>query len=365
MSPMLRSLPVLLALTTTGCVLAPGQSVSPPSTFSREDAQVEVLPITSKLVSQQFASSEERVRVPQALLDYVPPTYRIGAGDVVAVTIWNQPELMLSATTVNLEAVGRTVRPDGSMFYPYAGNVQVAGLTLEEARQLLTQRLVRYIQSPQLDVTVLKYNSQKVYLGGAFRAAQPLEITSVPLSLTEAIGRGGISTGEADLSGLVLKRDGVSYPLNLEAIGLQSQVAASIRLKPNDEIYIPYNDRRKVFVLGELVRQQALPFKTTGISLADALSSVGGLRQETSKSEAVYVIRDTSPDGRKGAVTTIYSLDADSPTALALSSSFLLQPADIVYVGPAKITRWNRFVSQLFPLASLLNTASDIRADNR
>lgn len=365
MTPMLRCLPVLLAVVTSGCVLAPGQSVTPPSTFSRESGEVEVLPITSKLVSQQQVSSEDRVRVPQALLDYVPPTYRIGAGDVVAVTVWNQPELMLSATTINLEAVGRVVRPDGTMFYPYAGTVQVAGLTLEEARQLLTQRLVRYIQSPQLDVTVLKYNSQKVYLGGAFRLAQPIEITSVPLSLTEAIGRGGISTGEADLSGLVLKRDGVSYPLNLEVIGLQSQLAASILLKPNDEIYIPYNDRRRVFVLGELVRQQALPFKTTGISLADALSSVGGLRQETAKSEAVYVIRDTSPAGRPGAVTTVYTLDADSPVALALSSSFQLQPADIVYVGPAKITRWNRFVSQLFPLASLLNTASDIRADNR
>jgi len=201
-------------------------------------------------------------------------------------------------------------------------------------------------------------------LGGAFRRSQPLEITTVPLSLTEAIGRGEVSTTDADLSGLILKRDGVTYPINIESLGLDSSSASRIYLKHNDELYIPYNDRRKVYLMGELQQQRALAFKTTGISLADALSSAGGLRQETSKSEAVYVIRDTSPAGRPGAVTTIFTLDSDSPTALALSASFQLKPSDVVYVGTAQISRWNRFLSQLFPSASLVNQAQNIRNDN-
>jgi polysaccharide export outer membrane protein len=201
-------------------------------------------------------------------------------------------------------------------------------------------------------------------LGGAFRSSQPIEITSNPLSLTEAIGRAGVNTSEADLSGLILKRDGISYPINMEALGLESSSAGRIFLKNNDELYIPYNDRRKVFLMGELQQQRALPFKTTGISLIDAITTAGGLRQETSKSEAVYVIRDTSPVGRPGAVTTIFTLDTDSPTALALSSSFQLSPSDVVYVGTAQISRWNRFLSQLFPSASLVNQAQNIRNDN-
>jgi len=354
--------PVLLAAVSSGCVLAPGQSVTPPNAFFREDAEVQVLPITSKLMAQIQAADQVNNQVSRELFSHLPTDYRVGAGDVLSVTIWNQPELMLTgAGSNNPEQNGRVVRPDGTIFYPFAGTLKVAGLSLDEVRNLLTQRLTKVLQSPQLDVAVSRYGSQKVYLGGAFRRSQPIEITTVPLSLTEAIGRGEVSTTDADLSGLVLKRDGVTYPINIESLGLDSTSASRIYLKHNDELYIPYNDRRKVFLMGELQQQRSLPFKTTGISLADALSSAGGLRQETSKSEAVYVIRDTSPAGRPGAVTTIFTLDSDSPTALALSSSFQLKPSDVVYVGTAKISRWNRFLSQLFPSASLINTSQNIR----
>lgn len=357
--------PVLLAAVSSGCVLAPGQSVTPPNDYFREDAEVQVLPITSKLMVQLQAADQANSQVPEALLSHKPVEYRVGAGDILNVTIWNQPELMLTgAVSTNPEQSGRVVRPDGTIFYPFAGVVKVAGLTLDEVRTQLTQRLTKVLQSPQLDVAVSRYGSQKVYLGGAFRRPQPIEITTVPLSLTEAIGRGEISMTDADLSGLILKRDGVTYPINIESLGLDSTSASRIYLKHNDELYIPYNDRRKVFLMGELQQQRAMPFKTTGISLADALSSAGGLRQETSKSEAVYVIRDTSPAGRPGAVTTIFTLDSDSPTALALSSAFQLKPSDVVYVGTAQISRWNRFLSQLFPSASLINTSQNIRNNN-
>ena len=359
------AVPVVLAMVSSGCVLAPGQSVNPPNAFFRDDADVQVLPISSKLMAQLQASDQASAQVPTELLSHKPSDYRVGSGDVLNVTIWNQPELMLTGTTsTNPEQAGRVVRPDGTIFYPFAGVVKVTGLTLDEVRTTLTQRLTKVLQSPQLDVSVSRYGSQKVYLGGAFRRSQPLEITTVPLSLTEAIGRGEVSTTDADLSGLILKRDGVTYPINIETLGLDSSSASRIFLKHNDELYIPYNDRRKVYLMGELQQQRALAFKTTGISLADALSSAGGLRQETSKSEAVYVIRDTSPAGRPGAVTTIFTLDSDSPTALALSASFQLKPSDVVYVGTAQISRWNRFLSQLFPSASLVNQAQNIRNDN-
>jgi len=359
------AVPVVLAMVSSGCVLAPGQSVNPPNAFFRDDADVQVLPISSKLMAQLQASDQASAQVPTELIALKPVDYRVGAGDVLSVTIWNQPELMLTGgNSANAEQAGRVVRPDGTIFYPFAGVVKVSGLTLDEVRTTLTQRLSKVLQSPQLDVSVSRYGSQKVYLSGAFSRPQPLEITTVPLSLTEAIGRGEINMAAADLSGLMLKRDGVTYPINIESLGLSSTNASRIYLKHNDELYIPFNDRRKVYLMGELQQQRALAFKTTGISLADALSSAGGLRQETSKSEAVYVIRDTSPAGRPGAVTTIFTLDSDSPTALALSASFQLKPSDVVYVGTAQISRWNRFLSQLFPSASLLNTAQNIRNEN-
>jgi polysaccharide export outer membrane protein len=66
----------------------------------------------------------------------------------------------------------------------------------------------------------------------------------------------------------------------------------------------------------------------------------------------VYVIRgvenlDVEP-------AKIFQLQAESPAAMALATHFDVRPQDIVYVGPANVTRWNRFISQLVPSAAIL-----------
>ena len=58
----------------------------------------------------------------------------------------------------------------------------------------------------------------------------------------------------------------------------------------------------------------------------------------------------------------VYHLNAKSPVAFALADQFRLQPGDVVFVGAAGITRWNRFVSQLLPFSGIIRnaTASDL-----
>jgi len=42
-----------------------------------------------------------------------------------------------------------------------------------------------------------------------------------------------------------------------------------------------------------------------------------------------------------------------------------MQPQDVVFVGAAGITRWNRFISQLFPSANIFRTSLLIDEDLR
>jgi polysaccharide export outer membrane protein len=54
----------------------------------------------------------------------------------------------------------------------------------------------------------------------------------------------------------------------------------------------------------------------------------------------------------------VFQLDARSPEAFALGDEFRVRPGDVVFVGAAGITRWNRFLSQLLPSASIISTAA-------
>src|SRR3546814_7467749 len=108
----------------------------------------------------------------QDLLNYRPGAYRSGAIDLLYITVWDHPELTApSGPQQQLDANGRLVRPDGTLFYPYIGNIEAAGKTIEELRALIARRLTNYIDSPQVDVSILRFGSQRVVVSGAFDTA--------------------------------------------------------------------------------------------------------------------------------------------------------------------------------------------------
>jgi polysaccharide biosynthesis/export protein len=316
-------------------------------------------------ITPEFVASGDNVSamqpLPAELTEYRPQSYEIQPGDTLLVTVWDHPELTAPAGTQQSAASnGRLVYPDGTMFYPYVGTLKVQGMTIEELRRTLTSRLAKYLRDPQVDVGVTG-NGGQVVLEGAFTNTAPQGVSTVPLTVSKAVGAGGINVEQADLSGLTLIRDGRRYNIDLDRINRQ-EGASDIYLKPGDRLYLPFNDRKQVYVLGEVLRPQALTFKTSDMSLTQALGRAGGLNQVTSNGDEVYVIRgiDASQLAKaSGSAATVYHLGAKSASAFALASSFSLRAGDVVFVGPAGITRWNRFLSQLLPLSGIINSAAN------
>ena len=362
--PILAGL-MLVAACLGGCALAPGQHMDTAALDNDNTdtgSRVDLVPITPKLIAMDRATAPTAAGVPSALLAYQPSAYRIGPGDALYITVWDHPELTAPAgPQQQIYANGRLVRPDGTLYYPYVGSIEVAGLTLEQLRAEIAGKLARYIEAPQVDVNVIKYDSQKVWLNGAFVHTGTQPVTVTPLTLAEALGRAQVDTAQADLSGLVLSRDGIDYRLDLDALRRGPQGADDVYLKPGDHVYLPYNDRKQVYLMGEVNRPTALTFKTSDMSLSQALGRVGGLSQTTSNGNAVYVIRGVADMEQKPA--TVFQLDARSPAAFVLADAFKLQPGDVVYVGAAGVTRWNRFLSQLLPLSAILRNTAGAQSD--
>ncbi|MEC4168274.1 polysaccharide biosynthesis/export family protein [Pseudomonas sp. MS-1(2024)] len=360
------SLAVLAGFALQGCMFAPGQYLDTSeigTEGSPESSRVELIPITPKLIAQN-AATHVSSSVPAELLAFKPADYRIGANDVLYITVWDHPELTApSGPQQQIDANGRIVRPDGTIFYPYIGKIEAAGKSIEELRSIIAQRLTQYIDSPQVDLGVLRFASQKAILSGAVVKAGPVPMTTTPISIVEALGIAGIDSLNADLSGLTLNREGREYALDMDSLNSSGSQLHNVFLKDGDQLYLPYNDRKKIYVMGEVNQPQAIKFKTRSMNLADVIGSVGGLNQVTSNGNALYVIRGA--DDLVTEPAKVFQLDAQSPTAFAVASRFNLKSQDIVYVGPAQVTRWNRLISQLVPSASILGTGASAQNNLR
>ena len=354
------AIPAAAIMLLSGCM---GQHLStgetPRDNFI-QTGEVKVVPITPELLAMNGAAAQAAAQVPPELLAFKPESYQIQPGDTLLVTVWDHPELSTPAgTQQQAVANGRQVQPDGTFFFPYAGKNNIAGKTIEQVRSMLATKLGRYLNDPQVDVNVAGYGG-RVSLEGAFTNTAPQDMTTVPLTLGQAIGRAGIDAEQADISGLMLMRDGKTYRLDQDALNRDGAVAQDIYLKAGDRIFMPYNDRKQIYVVGDVVNPQAITFKTTDVTLTQALGRAGGLDPSFSNGSAVYVIRG-SQDMKK-TPAAVYHLNAKYPVAFALADQFRLQPGDVVFVGAAGITRWNRFVSQLLPFSGIIRnaTASDL-----
>ena len=86
--------------------------------------------------------------------------YKIGALDVLEITVFKVPDLTRSVQ----------VADNGSINFPLVGEVPAAGKTAQGVERELTARLgARYLQSPQVSVFVKEYNSQRVTVEGAVK----------------------------------------------------------------------------------------------------------------------------------------------------------------------------------------------------
>ncbi len=242
------------------------------------------------------------------------------------------------------------VHPDGTIFYPYVGKVPVEGKHVTQIRDLITQKLGKYIEAPQIDVSVAAYRSQKVFVSGAVMQPANLPITNVPLTLLDALNACGGMSPDADWRSVVLTTEtnngADKEVLDLYALYQQGDMSQNRLLGPNDIVHVPRNDGLKVFVMGDVVKADTQRIDRSGLTLAEALNNSGGINQASASAKGIFVLRASEAEDK---LVDVYQLDASVGSLLVLSTQFELQPLDIVYVTSAPMARWNKVISQFLP----------------
>jgi polysaccharide export outer membrane protein len=343
---------VMAVFTLSGCTITPGLHVNEGRPAEREGYRVVAL--TAEVVAQQVRSRpavEELSALTAVSSLEASQDYRIGPGDVLTVIVWDHPELT-NPTGEFRDPVssGRLVTPDGYMFYPHAGTVLVAGKTVNEVRNHLTERLSKVIQSPQVDVRVAAFRAQRIQVTGEVKQPGIVALDDTSKGVLEAIGeRGGLTT-EASRRVVILQRGGQTYRLDLAGLLSGTRPVINPVILPGDVIHVPDAGTDRVFVMGEVKASAPVTMLQNGLTLTEALTSVGGLDRVSARDSGVLVFRR----GKEVAdsVPTIFVLDMGKPEGMLLANEFELAPRDVVYVKATAFAKYNAVINQLLPTIS-------------
>ena len=288
------------AAVLSGCFAAPQMRMDVPTDSTVYNG------ITFKLHSIDSGDMGEPVQVvpnpaegklEELLVDSLPDLeYRIGPLDMVQVVVWEHPEL--TSPMGQYQPAGQKVTTDGKLFYPYAGELQVAGLTAQELRLEITKRLSdKILNDPQVDVRVTGYNSRKAFVSGAVNRPGVVRFDENPMTISDAIAAGGGFDEKADPSFVQLRRGEKVYNIDYVRAFKDNIAIDRILVKPGDQIFVPLRTEmerdRKVYVLGE-VNRTGIVRMDSYLSLAEALAAAGGVNAINASPEDIYVIRNTS-----------------------------------------------------------------------
>lgn len=164
----------------------------------------------------------------------VTSDYEIGELDLLAVSVWQHPKL--SSDNV-------VVRPDGRISVPLVDDVQAAGLTPLELKEVLAERLSEYVTGVQVTVIVRQIRSKIIYVLGEVAREGPLTMRA-DMRVIDAISTAGGFRPFAGKKRIKIIRnvnggEPIEFHFDYEAFVDGRNLEQNILLLPNDKIIVP------------------------------------------------------------------------------------------------------------------------------
>jgi len=198
-----------------------------------------------------------------------PQEYRLGAGDVIRVSVFQNPDLTLESRLTEA----------GVVSYPLLGTLRLGGLSVTAAERLIADGLRNgnFVKSPQVTVVVLQVRGNQVsVLGQVNRPGRyPLELADTRLTDVLAMA-GGTAPGGADMVVISGTRNGQPFrvEVDLPAVFAPGGREKDIVLLNGDAVWV---DRQPVvYIYGEVQRPGPMRLERD-LTLMQALATGGGL----------------------------------------------------------------------------------------
>jgi polysaccharide biosynthesis/export protein len=326
----------------------------------------------------RLESARKQQSFAEALGDAAVDPSIIGAGDTIDVTMWESPPSVLFGSSISPSGVSysqamdlpkQMVGNDGRITIPFVGSLVVAGHTTRQVEQEIVSRLRGKANGPQAIVRLSENEARTVTVLGEVTTSRRMPLTGRGERLLDALAAAGGSRQPVGKSTVQVTRASTTLSMPLDEV--IRDPGQNVRLTPGDVVALLYQPF-SFTALGASALNAEVPFEATGMSLAQALGRMGGLRDERASARGVFVFRfedpavlgpvrgnwTARPDGK---VPTVYRLDLSTPASLFVSQNFPVHDKDVVYVSNAPVADFQKFIGIASSLAfSIIGIGSAI-----
>lgn len=303
----------------------------------------------------------------------------IGAGDTLEITIYEAPPAVLFGATAldaNSLSAGSPQRAStlpplqvangGTIDIPFAGNIRAAGRTPQQLARDIAARLIGKAHSPQVLVNIGENATSTVTVVGEVNKSTRMPLTPKGERLLDALAASGGTREAVDKVSVQISRGSSVIGMPLEAVIRDPR--QNIYLRPGD-IITAYYQSQSFTVLGAAGKNEEIKFEAQGITLAQALGRIGGIRDDRANPHGVFIFRlenpaavdpaaaqsiQHAPDGK---IPVIYRIDLRDPVTFFAAQHFAMRDHDVVFVTSAPAADLQKFVNiigtAIYPLVTV------------
>lgn len=381
MSRLPRSFLYLILMLGTGVLTACGSiPTSGPSASqiqksstgqpSADEVGIQIVDVTDDVARRLFAN-RAKSNFYVTFGDSTAFKQQLGIGDQLEITIWEAPPATLFGSGISSDAKsisgnskgtalpGETVDADGTISVPFAGQVKAAGRTTGQLQRDIAGRLKGIAHDPQVLVKLSQNMTSYVTVVGDVASSTRMPLSPRGERLLDALASAGGVKQSVDKVTLQVTRGDTVASLPLQTVIREPR--QNVPLRAGDVVtalYQPYS----FTALGATGKNQEIDFEAQGISLAQALARAGGLQDNRSDAEGVFIFRmedagalpwptdpvRTTIDGK---VPVVYRVNLRDPNAFFAAQNFMMENKDVLYVANAPIAELQKFLNVIFSVA--------------
>jgi len=358
----------LLALAIAGCTLPRGAAI-----------QGEVLRATDAENPGFAVYAVNRALLPQVAAWPAPdaaaqrkwprhstgePGQIVAPGDTVEITIWDSDanSLLAAPESKAVQLQTMQVTPAGTVFLPYVGQIPIAGMAPDRARETVQDRLSTLIPSAQVQISVRPGPKNSVALVGGIRQPGTYPLVTRDMTVLGLISQGGGVSEALENPQARLVRGTDYFAISIERLYAEPDLDAT--LQPGDKLFVE-EDRRYFLSLGATGSERQIAFNREEMTALDALSMAGGISDQRADPKGILILREypaaavvspSAPAAGPADSRVIFAVDLTSADGLFSAGRFRIMPRDLVLATESPVTSARTILGLFGTTLGIVNT---------